>query len=91
MIPAGFVIIHQTAVEVDAEIFIRIFLDLELPFFAILFSNHNDDIFVIRQKAVVKNIFDLPVVDRQQHIARLDLHLFCNTARLYAPDHMSLF
>ena len=90
-VPAGTIFIHQAAVKLNPQIFLEILFYLQFPFFLIRFSNQNLKIFIIDQIVIIKHIFNLLSIHRQQLIARFQFQLFCDTSRQNTFDYMSGF
>ena len=80
-IPAGTVLIHQSLFKLNPQIFLVFFLNLQFPLFSVRLLNKNGQIFLICKKMIIKNIFDLLIIDRKKLVSCRNLQFLCDTAR----------
>ena len=78
LVAAGTVFTHKPILEFNSKIFIIIFVNLQKPFFPILFFDQHFNIFIFYQISVVKDILYRLIVDCKEHIPGLNLQLLCD-------------
>ncbi len=81
-IPAGLIIIHQSAFKHNAQIFVVVFFDFKFPFFPVRFSDQNSNFLFMNQIMIIKHIFDLLPVDTNQRISGRNVQFICDAALL---------
>ena len=88
-ISAGAIFIHQTLLEFQAQIFLIILLDLQLPLFSVFLLHQKSQELIIYIIMIIKYVLDLLPVDGKKNIPRLQFQLAGNTVRLHFTDLVS--
>ena len=78
---AGTILIHEPPAEINPQLFIGIFLNLQLPLFSVRLFDQQNDLFILHVKLIIKNVFNLMPVNLQKLISRFYAHLFRNASR----------
>ena len=86
LISAGTVLVHQPLLKFHSQVFVTLFLNLQLPLLAVRLLDQQYKLLFLYIVAVIKYILDLLPVHCQQLIPRLDSHLPGNAALLYGTD-----
>ena len=91
VVSAGTIFIHQSIIELDPQIFLIIFFNLQFPFFPVGLTDQYCQIIIVYQIMIIENIFDLLVIDGNQFISRFDLQFFGYTPGLNHLYNMFVF
>ena len=90
-ISAGTILVHQPLLKLDAQIFLIVLLNLQLPLFSVRLLDQKYKFFVIYKIMVIKNILYFLVIDTDQAVPRLHAKFPRNTSVLHGTDNMSMF
>ena len=90
LIGTGLVVAHQTVFKGNAQILVIVF-HLQLPLLSIRLLHKKRQRGAVYIIFIIKNIFDLVSVDRQESVPRLKLQCIGYGAGIYGLDRMAFF